>query len=232
MINLEIWSKSFEPNPNYSPVKNSILKLRDNMQGKNFLRKKHCIPRYVKKKLKRAEIVIYSHALSRWNKRVGPSATAQELSTMMKQLIRLNRISFIGDDYGYIDNEILFIYEWTSNREISIITFYGRISTNICLQNFCALRKYNKHKVEQLNLDLGLEELDKQAFPIIPHKVIRFFINSKKYELSLYKIEDNNYGIFVEQGEGVNKVQFIYQEQIIELQKEYPGIEEYFYSDT
>ncbi|MFP3728097.1 hypothetical protein U8V72_23245 [Priestia filamentosa] len=151
---------------------------------------------------------------------------------MMKQLIRLNRISFIGDDYGYIDNEILFIYEWTSNREISIITFYGRISTNICLQNFCALRKYNKHKVEQLNLDLGLEELDKQAFPIIPHKVIRFFINSKKYELSLYKIEDNNYGIFVEQGEGVNKVQFIYQEQIIELQKEYPGIEEYFYSDT
>jgi len=232
VINLEIWSKSFEPNPNYSPAMNGILQLKNNMQGRNFLRKRHCVPKYVKKKLKNANIVIYEHALTRWNRRVGPYATTEELSLMIQQLIRLNRVCFSGEDYGYIDNDILFIYEWTGNKELSIITFYGRISMNICLQNFYALRKYNKHKVDQLRLDLCREELEKQVFPIIPRRAVRLFINSKKYELSIYETQESECGIFIEQGEGVNNVQVILKDDIKQLHKDYPDVGKYFYLDT
>lgn len=229
---MEIWSKSFEPIPNCSPTRDDIVRLKNIMNGKNFLRKPYCIPKYIKKKLKNAEISIYEHALIRWNKRVGPHATAQELSTLMKQLIRLNRVCFAGDDYGYIDNDILFIYEWTGNKEISIITFYGRISMNICLQNFTELRRYNKSKDVQLKLDLSAEDLKKQVFPIVPVRVIRYFINWKKYELSIYIINDEKISIFIEQGEGVNSMKILTEKDMIEIYKEYPEIEQYVYLDT
>lgn len=219
---MEIWSKEFEVDNNDFHTVEQLRKLKDNFNGQNFLRKKHSIPKYIKKKYKKAEIVIYQHALERWNERVGPSTKNETLSALFKQLIRLNRVSFSGDDYGYIDNDILFVYEWTGPKEISIITFYGRISVNISLQNFSILRRYNKYHEEQLNLTLSKDELQAQNLPIIPRKVIRLFIDSKRHEITTYSIANEAYLIFMEQGEGVHYVHLMKLDKLECACREFP----------
>lgn len=106
------------------------------------------------------EFIFTEHAVIRWNERIGPYSSWQELNNLALNLYLLGRIRFI-DDLGVIDDEIVFCYSINSQREVIIQTVLGRLSLKPLLYELDNIR--NRY----VYLDVPEEVLQEQSLPII-----------------------------------------------------------------
>ncbi|ART74840.1 hypothetical protein B4U37_01705 [Sutcliffiella horikoshii] len=138
-----------------------------------------------------------SHPVSRWNTRVGPKLTENQLLNILNQLKLLpHRIRKIEDGVGIIDCDILFTYKISENNIIIITTFYGRLSLNHSLKQFQSLRKYNKTNKEQVYLQIKEDVLDEQNPPAIPKFFMDFSGTITKYILEGYVVVGKKLPVF------------------------------------
>lgn len=132
-------------------------------------------------------VQINGHTHTRWNERVGPSFTKDELESLFNDLIRIPyRITTLSDDIAVIDDEIVFIYKFT-NDKLVILTIYGRISLKPSLQGLSELKRFNYQQYDKLKLSLPAEVLEAQFPPPIPDDVYFFKGSHTTYRLETYK---------------------------------------------
>lgn len=116
------------------------------------------------------------HALNRWNERVGPKLTKQELDEWVQLYYRMGEIRFLTDVFGYLSDEIVFAYKMEKEKVI-ITTFYGRVSQKPILRDILALREYNRVYNDYVDLKLDKDVLAEQK---LPSKANAVFLHMKK----------------------------------------------------
>lgn len=138
------------------------------------------------------QVLVNSHALVRWNSRVGPKTDTSHLVTIIKSALLTNseRIELLGRELAILDNEIAFAYS-IEEGVFTVTTFFGRISIVPSLANAETLRKYNQRYNEQINLELTDELLEMQVFPQAPASTLQFTDSLNIHELFYYKCESN-----------------------------------------
>lgn len=142
------------------------------------------------------EIEVDSHALERWNQRVGPIATDEILTNIFRVaiLINPNRIEVLERGLAILDNEVVFSFE-IKDSILKITTFFGRISLKPILLNVDTLRKYNFRSQEEIDLVIDENVINQQVLPVAPSSVIEFR-DSKNISNILFYFQslDNNGG--------------------------------------
>lgn len=143
------------------------------------------------------KLTFSKHAFTNWNMRVGPIFTSlvQFYTTLTALFTQSDRIRLFGNNKGFIDNEIVFIYRYDKHdpRHIHIITFYGRISLVPALQSVLDRKlPYVKFKQDE-------EVLRQQTIPAIPwYEVINVTTSGHLETLTqFYKLDEGKHGMMV-----------------------------------
>jgi hypothetical protein len=137
-------------------------------------------------------ITLSKHAWERWNERIGPPTSFQELTNLLNQLVLINRrITAISDRRGLIDSDILFIYQ-KKETSIHITTFYGRLSHHPALRNIRDLKAYQLIENERIILSLPSHLLTQQQLPVIPIDYVEFEGRTISYVIQKYRVSINN----------------------------------------
>ncbi|MBU9714051.1 hypothetical protein [Evansella tamaricis] len=134
------------------------------------------------------QIQIGEHAFLRWQERVGPRISIQNLSKLLQELLLLPyHIQRITDDTGIIDDDILFTFIMIDPETIYITTFYGRRSLNPGLFNIKDLRQYNQTQNEYVKLKTDEKTIKKQNLPPVPKQFLHFGGRKTKYTLEIFR---------------------------------------------
>lgn len=137
-------------------------------------------------------VTLSFHAFHRWNERIGPHISYQELIKLLNQLILIKgRLTKISDRRGLIDSDILFIYQQKGNK-IHITTFYGRLSLNPSLRNIRDLKAYQLMEKERIILKLPNHILQSQHRPVLPIEYIEFEGRMISYVIQEYRVAGIN----------------------------------------
>ena len=115
------------------------------------------------------KVHVTSHAVERWNERVGPYATSEQLFCVFKTIIETQhrRLKNWGEGIWCLDRDIVFRAQWLDD-ELRIITFYGRISYRPLLKHVCEILYHKQKSKEGLNLKLSDQELAQATMPLLP----------------------------------------------------------------
>lgn len=145
------------------------------------------------KKVKKTinEVKVSYHAYERWNDRVGPHVDGKEyIQRLFQKLIEEpERIILISDDFGIVDNDILFTFEMKDGL-FFITTFYGRISLHPALSDIHYIKKWQSHSNERLDLKMSDDLLKKQSLPIVSNKYVYFSGKNHEYKIEEYRMEN------------------------------------------
>lgn len=129
-----------------------------------------------------------THAIHRWNERVGPNIKrVDKLHQNIVKLYQLHRIKFLKPNIGLIDNDILFYFFLDSNYNLVITTFLGRISSNPLLD------QYDTFSSQWINLKAERHQILRQFLPVLPNQQVIFLIGKRKYIFEEYKINGKRY---------------------------------------
>lgn len=141
------------------------------------------------------EVEVDSHALERWNQRVGPIALNEVLTNMFRVavLINPNRILLMERGLAILDNEIVFSFE-CKDCVFKVTTFFGRISLKPLLSNVDILRKYNLRYQEEIDLVIESTVINQQVLPAAPSSVIEFIDDKNRPNLLFYFQGLDNHG--------------------------------------
>jgi hypothetical protein len=136
------------------------------------------------------EIIVSPHCVKRWNERVGPKLTKEELISLFNQLLQIPyRITTLSKEIAVIDDDIVFIYKIEEDKMI-VLTIYGRLSLKPSLQNLERLKTFNYHHYDRLNLSIPEEVLEKQIVPPIPEEVYLFSGRRTFYRIEKFNCVD------------------------------------------
>lgn len=131
-------------------------------------------------------VEINYHSLLRWNERIGPKVTIEELELLFTQLLQIPyRITRLTNEIGVIDDDIIFIYK-IKDTSLVILTIYGRLSLKPSLQDLKELKNYNYYHYDRLNLSIQEHILNEQILPLIPKKLIYFQGTRRFYRIELF----------------------------------------------
>jgi hypothetical protein len=136
------------------------------------------------------KIEVSEHAYSRWNKRVGPVTEKVVVEQVIDILLETFRVEWGENGIGYLDDEIVFTFDYLDESTVVIKNFYGRISAMPALQDFEELREYNQTENEKVDLSLSDEELKKQRFPILPVAIEQHIKKRFKHQIEYFETEN------------------------------------------
>ncbi|MEE1130922.1 MAG: hypothetical protein UHX00_04740 [Caryophanon sp.] len=124
------------------------------------------------------KVYVASHAIERWNERVGPYATSEQLYYIFKTIVETQhrRLKSWGEGVWCLDRDIVFRAKLLED-ELRIITFYGRISHHPLLKNVHDILDYKQKFKDGLHLKLTDEQLERAYMPILPK--MRTFVRGK-----------------------------------------------------
>ena len=131
------------------------------------------------------------HPYQRWNERVGPITSFDELQFTIDTIVKVNpnRLYLINDEWALLDDDILFVYT-IQDKILRIVSFYGRISCNPALNNIRKLKTFCFINGESINLSLTNAELKKQHMPIIPQEITKLSGRRTFYIVEKYYVQD------------------------------------------
>ncbi|UHA61425.1 hypothetical protein KDJ21_007140 [Metabacillus litoralis] len=139
------------------------------------------------------DIHITNHVLERWNTRVGP--TIEYKSTLRHIFLKLKGIgglSKINDEFGLIDNDILFTYR--AERDIILITsIYGRKKLNPLLGRIKEITMHRKRYGDGIDLTQDYDVLKQQVLPPLPTVHKHLVIDDIKYDIQSYNFLGTGY---------------------------------------
>lgn len=132
------------------------------------------------------DIHITNHVLERWNTRVGPTIEFKgTLRHLFLKLKSIGGLSKINDEFGLIDNDILFTYKEEANI-ILITSIYGRKKLNPLLGRIKEISMYRKRFGEGIELIQDKDVLKKQVLPPLPRAQKHLVIDNIKYDIQSY----------------------------------------------
>lgn len=140
------------------------------------------------------DVIIKSHAYERWNERVGPIVSHQELNNLLKYIclfepdrverIHAKQLNGTEFDYFILDKEIVAIYT-IENGVLIVSTFLGRLSLKPQLQNIEALYTFNVIGRDNTDLQVEADVLQNQESPFGPTKALNINEKSTFYQFEL-----------------------------------------------
>ncbi|WP_182102453.1 hypothetical protein [Niallia taxi] len=136
-------------------------------------------------------IEVNDHGWERWNERIGPHASLDEINNRIQALYREpERIVFLSHEFGMIDNEIVFTY-MQKKKTVVITTFYGRISLQPALADIDYLKYFNERYQEKLGLFEDNEVLSRQLMPPVPKVDMSYRGRWTEYKIEEYALDNN-----------------------------------------
>lgn len=161
---------------------NTLSNVRDYVYGRSM--------RDVKLMLKEPgmKFEVIEHAFPRWNTRVGPFIDdVHKLEQAIAFLHSCRRVKlYFKQLIGTIDDDILFTFEKKNKKTITITTFYGRVNLVPSLEDFSALRKYNRKSGDSIPLEQPEEVLAAQSF-VIQKEMMYFEGIQQKYLMEKFE---------------------------------------------
>lgn len=134
-------------------------------------------------------VIVTTHALERWNMRVGPVTTIQNLQGLLQTIIQLQprRIQKMNDHVWCLDDDIVFVATW-QQQQIHIITFLGRISYRPALKHVRDIQAYMQKERDRIDLMLTEQELAQAMLPIFPHMITYVAGDTTSYWLEQFSM--------------------------------------------
>lgn len=126
-----------------------------------------------------AKIKLTDHAVDRWNDRVGPIVSKEQLRELFDQIERhpsicqfMKKVTTDTTNVMIIDDDIVALYEYsqsakTKEKYMNIVTFFGRISLNHLLVDIGTTLRYLRRSKDVINLHVPLEDVKKQTLPSV-----------------------------------------------------------------
>lgn len=136
-------------------------------------------------------IEVNDHGWERWNERIGPNASLEEINKRIQTIYREpERVIFLSHEFGMIDNDIVFTY--TQNKKTLVITtFYGRISLQPALADIDYLKYFNERYQEKLGLLEDENVLAQQLMPPVPKVDMSYRGRWTEYKIEEYALDND-----------------------------------------
>lgn len=134
------------------------------------------------------QAIVTSHALQRWNERVGPKMSSKNLQSILETIIALQpwRMQQVAHNTWCLDQEIYFIAQ-QDGKKLKLITFLGRASLRPLLKRLRDVQAYVLQKQGRLHLALTEQELASAACPIFPTMMMYVTGNTTNYWLEHFQ---------------------------------------------
>lgn len=135
---------------------------------------------------------VANHVLERWNERVGPVTTENQLYFTLSEIIihHQYRVQFCKDTKLVIDNDIVFGYGYDKETgRLTIVTCLGRLRLQPVLN--CHIKSGKDSKRMRGILEISEEELQSQVMPAVPNEIFLYKGTTDYYRMDVYVMEDN-----------------------------------------